>query len=134
MNLAFWLWLIFYLAVGFLGWRQADARLRPLVAVYLGFYFVTTYIGTVMIGLTDGEVLYDWGASIEVSELGELNRPSFWILLVLPLLVPFLAQACRRFAQTAARPASARSCWPGPGRAVAYGAATSVAATPSRMK
>jgi len=78
-------------------WRLAN-RLDPWVrlplGIYLGSYLLTTFLGGVLISLSDGQVIDALGCSADMSVVSDFSSWRYWGLLFAPLIVPPACLLC----------------------------------------
>lgn len=76
------------LVVWYFVWKWADRSTRLPLIFYCGFYFITTLIGAVLIGLSDGKCLEPLGWGLDFQVLRDVNNIRYWCLLFMPMIVP----------------------------------------------
>jgi hypothetical protein len=84
------IWFAVSVVGGFLVWqlsaRVPGAQRVPLL-VYLGSYFLTYFIGAVLIVVSDGAALTLYWGSIARVPYEVIGTPTYWIVLLLPFVV-----------------------------------------------
>lgn len=97
-----WFWPAVLSVISCWLWRTT-VRYSPEVKigllVYAGFYLLTTLIGGVFIGVTQGEVLLELEYGLDISPLVGVGNVSYWLMLFAPLILPMATFLCVRDAK-----------------------------------